>query len=291
MKTTPPNKPSTADQIENYGGGCVWIFALFMYITLAVMVILMGISTSEKIFIPLGAIFLIVLVLFNTWYVYRIVQLKKRIASPLFNQLQHLFPGKIKWPTLWKFTVSPRYQFSWGEHIANVRIVKTNRSAMNQLIAKQLETNQARLQTEMNTKYLLPGWKGTLFRIYFSCDLPLESEYCFFQKTNYSNTLSNAIIGLTGSTLRETLADDATFNSLISCYTNNNTRLQAKLQEPEFRKLVQSILTFHPPFLTKLEMGKKGIFLTTILSSNIKAQHLADALGQIQKMYGILKGE
>jgi hypothetical protein len=289
MTTTAPHTSGTADKLENYGGGCVWIFSLLMYITLAVMFVLMGISTSEKIFIPLGAILLIVLILFNTWYVYRVVQLKKRIAVPLLKGLQAIIPGKIKWPTLWKFTVSPRYEFNWAGRSGTIRIVKTNRSVMNQLIAKQLETNQAQLGTELNTKYLLPGWKGTLFRLYISWDSPADKEYCFFQKTAYSSSLSNAFIGLTGSSLREVKSGNVEFDQLISCYGDHPANMEQQLQQLELQRMLHTLLSFNQPFASKFEMGKKGIFITTILSSGIQAKSIRLLMENVQKLESFLK--
>lgn len=285
MATRDPLHISNA--IENKTGGCLWLFMILFYVGFMILIWVMAIDTNEKVLIPIGIGLTILMLVFNTLMIYYPVKQKKRIAAQLFNQLVKGRDEKLTFPSLFKFTVAPRYNFLIDNKPAQIKLTQTRRGLVNQLIAMQLETPDARLKTELNRQYLLPGWKGNIFRMYLAWDYRTINEYVIFQKSRYSSTLSNAIIRSSGSKLVECKIDVPGFDSLFSCYTDSPQKLKQLLSKQANLLLLTSTLKFNEPFTTKLEIGKKGVFITTILTNNMdreKLEMLFDHLSKIIKL-------
>jgi hypothetical protein len=248
--------------------------------------IAMGISTNKMLFIPFGIGMVVFMLSLNVWMIYKQVNVKKKITSPVFLSIQSETKPQIIYPSLWKFTVSPRIEFRINQFTAQIKITHGRRSAMNQLLAIQLEGPEAKLNTELNPRYALPGWKGHIFRIYFFWDNPTKNNYSFFTKTTYSTQISNTLIALSNSSLIEYKTGKVSFDQCISAYTNAVESLEFLFKQEVFHELIQEVLRFNSPYATKLEIGTKGVFITTILTNQLQGKEINkifDPIAQLVK--------
>jgi hypothetical protein len=264
----------TTNRLEKYGGGCVWLFLILMFGGLLAIMIAMGINTHVMLFIPLGIGMVTIMFSLNVWMIYKQVTIKKKIASTLFKSIQSEQKTQIIYPSLWKFTITPRIEFSIQQLPAQIKITHGRRSAMNQLLAIQLEGSEAKLNTELNPRYALPGWKGHIFRIYFFWDHPTINNYSFFIKTPNSTQLSNSFIALSNSRLREYKSGIVPFDQSISAYTDSLEKLESLFNNTNCHELIEEILRFNSPYATKLEIGTKGVFISTILTNQLQGNEI-----------------